>query len=383
MSGKKLPEITVPWCPFCGLEVARPDFAKERKLNEFPFGTCECGAVYVSEATGHNIGAALVECLVAACHQESDLAWELVPEEDYLTGRVEDYDEQTHQVIAKRNLDGREIRGVLYFVRLHKDIAEIAERFKEKLALEKSVLHKSDRQRDAGPAVEPERNPKRSRRRADKSTVRELVFAGDEDQLVDLAFDDKRSLRFLQRLLYTPVEDERFAVAWMLGRVCARLSTREPGPVADLLHRLFDSSADSAASSWGMVEGIGAVVANRSDIFGAFTRHIFQFLGDQQLRFAALWGLTEIAERRPDLVRATPFYGLLKLLNHPDGRVRGMTARLLGRISAREAAFQVMGLEGDTTEIRIYAQGDGLDTTVGAQAFEAGQRMHQGETHGK
>ena len=77
-----------PWCPFCGMDVGRPTEGARRKMREFPMGRCECGAVYVSEATGHNVGAAMVECLVDACGDDWDQAWELVPEDDYLTGLI-------------------------------------------------------------------------------------------------------------------------------------------------------------------------------------------------------------------------------------------------------------------------------------------------------
>ena len=105
---------TRPWCPFCGQDVARPQYPDKRHLGEFALGSCECGAVYASDPTGFNIGAAIVECLVHACGDNWDLAWDLLPEQDYLTGRIEDYDETTHQVVESRNLDGRIIRGVRY-----------------------------------------------------------------------------------------------------------------------------------------------------------------------------------------------------------------------------------------------------------------------------
>ena len=88
-----------PWCPFCGMSVGRPGYAQERSMREFPLGRCECGAVYVSETTGHNVGAAMVECLVNACGGNWDLAWDLLPEDDYLTGQLDNYDEVTHQVV--------------------------------------------------------------------------------------------------------------------------------------------------------------------------------------------------------------------------------------------------------------------------------------------
>ncbi len=364
-----------PWCPFCGMDVGRPSEAAQRKMTEFPVGKCECGAVYTCDATGHNVGSALVESLVYACHDEWDLAWELVPEDDYLTGRVDDYDDVTHQVCPKRNLDGRAVRGVLYFVRLHKDMAEIAARFEQKKKQEAQAALKETLGTDASvgviPEVEPARDPKRQKKRASKSMVKKLVEAGDIDALVDLSFDDIRTLRFMQRLLYEPVAAKRYKTAWLIGQVSARLATREPGPVADMLHRLFESCSDSASMPWGMVETIGAVISARPDIYGAFTRHLLNFMGDEGTREAAIWGLGEIAATRPDLIRNTPFYSTFHFLEHDNPIVRGLMARLLGRIKATEASIQLMGLQNDQSEITIYEYGEPVTTTVAVLAGEA------------
>ncbi len=75
-----------------------------------------------------------METLIYACNDNADFAWELMPEDDYLTGRIENYDETLHQVVATKNVDGRAVSGVLYFVRLHTDIQDIARRIKEKKA---------------------------------------------------------------------------------------------------------------------------------------------------------------------------------------------------------------------------------------------------------
>ncbi len=39
--------IVRPWCPFCGQKVGRATHAPVRKMNEFPVGRCQCGAVYI------------------------------------------------------------------------------------------------------------------------------------------------------------------------------------------------------------------------------------------------------------------------------------------------------------------------------------------------
>lgn len=373
----KAEAILKPWCPFCGMDVGRPTYAAQRKLREFAQGVCECGAVYVCDATGHTIGAAMVECLVTACNDQWDLAWELLPEDDYLTGLIEDYDEVTHQVIPKRNLDGRAVRGVLYFVRLHREMAELVKRYEQKGEATGDAPAMAKEVASVVPVVEPARDPKRKKRRADKKTVKALADAGDIDGLVDLFFDDHKVLRFLQRLLYEPTPGANFRIAWVIGQVCGRVATREPGAVADLLHRFFEASADSAASSWGMVEAIGAIIAGRADIFGAFTRHLFTFMGDPGTREGVLWGLGEIASVKPELIRkSTPFYSLFPVLNHENPQLRALTLRLLGRIAATEAGLQIMGLQYDQTPVTIYEQGQPVETTVAALSAEATRNLH-------
>ncbi len=358
-----------PWCPFCGQKVARATDNPNRRMNEFPVGSCSCGAVYTCDPTGHNVGAAIVETLVYACNDNDDLAWELLPEEDYLTGRIENYDEVTHQVVERRSLDGRSVRGVLYFVRLHTEISDIADRLKRKKQL--------DIDRVAGtrgfvpPPVEPPAADQGKRRRADKKLVKQLVAEADEDGLVALCLDDKKTLRLAQRLLYDPLEENRWRIAWLFGRVCARVATRDPGQVSELLHRLFEACSDSAATPWGMLETIGAVVAARPDIFGAFAQYLLNYVGAESTRVQAIWALAEVAESRPDLIRNTPFYSMFHFLNHPQADVRGQVARLLGRIGASEASMQLMGLHNDTAELVIWEQGVPVRTSVAEQAKKA------------
>jgi hypothetical protein len=358
------------------MDVGRPTEGAQRKMREFPMGRCECGAVYVSDATGHNVGAAMVECIVNASGDNWDLAWELVPEDDYLTGTIDNYDEVTHQVVVKRNLDGRAVRGVLFFVRLHKEMAEVAERFVHR---EAAVSQGEPTAAVNAPPLEPPLDPKRVRQRADKKAVERMARANDIDALVSLCFDDRKVLRYLQRLLYDPDPASRYRIAWLIGQVGGQVASREPGPVADLLHRLFGACLDSAASSWGMVETIGAIIAAQPDIYGAFTRHLFDFMGDPGTREAVLWGLGEIAAVKPQLVRQTPFYSLFPVLGHNDPVLRGLTLRLLGRIGAREAGLQMLALQHDSSPVKIYEQGQPVSTTVAELYAEATRIMHKEE----
>ena len=344
-------------------------------MHEFPVGNCQCGAVYSCDVTGHNVGAAIVETLVYACDGNADFAWDLVPEDDYLTGRIENYDEQTHQVVAKKNLDGRGVRGVLYFIRLHTDIPATAKRVT--LETDKPLTKETgaEQGRYISP-IEPRGDGNLARKKATKAAVKDLVSKGDINGLVELCFGDKKTLRFMQRLLYDPSESNRLYVAWAIGQVCARVSSREPGQVSELLHRLFEACSDSAATPWGMIETIGCIISMRPDIFGAFARHLLNYLGDSSTRSQVLWALAEIAENRPDLIRNMPFYTLFDFLGHPEPQVRGNAVRLLGRIKATEAAVQLMGLRSDMEEFFFYYEGELVTSTVAAEASLALQAIN-------
>ena len=358
---------TRPWCPFCGQDVGRPQYPDKRKLGEFALGGCECGAVYASDPSGFNVGAAIVECLVHACSDNWELAWDLLPDQDYLTGRIEDYDEVTHQVVETRNLDGRIIRGVLYFIRLQESVADLAARVRDK---EKSSAAKTDAAPAKG-AVESGRDPGREKKKANKNLVREMVQNRDADGLVALCFDDKKTLRLLQRQLYEPDEAKRWAIASFIGEVCSRVATRKPGMVSDLLHLLFEACSDSASSNWGAVESIGSIIAARPDIYGSFTRHLLAYIGDPSTRTQVLWALGTIAGNRPDLVRNTSFYQLIGLLDSPNALVKGYMVRLLGRLQAKEVTARIRALQEDGTPLTIYENGLPVQTDIGTLAREA------------
>ncbi len=371
--------IVRPWCPFCGQKVGKPSHAPIRKMTEFPVGRCQCGAVYTCDATGHNVGSAIVETLVYACNDNADFAWELMPEDDYLTGRIENYDDANHQVVATKNVDGRAVRGVLYFVRLNTDIQDIAQRIKEKKGeVVEKILETTPAEKKV--AVEPAPDEKRVRKKANKKVIRELVDKEDIDALVAYCFDDKKTLRLMQRLLYDPLDSRRWRVAWIIGRVVARTSTREPGPVSELLHRMFEACSDSAATPWGMVETIGYVIAMRPDIFGAFTRHLLNYMSEPSTQNQTLWALAEIAETRPDLIRDTPFYNLFHFLQHPEPQVRGQVVRLMGRIKAKEVAIKLMELSADQGEFQYCVEGKLVSQTV-AEAAQTALQAIQGGTN--
>ncbi|MBN2418789.1 MAG: PBS lyase, partial [Deltaproteobacteria bacterium] len=132
--------VNKPSCPFCGVYLDKPSELHRGTPQEMPVGACKCGAVYTCDVTGHNIGAAMVEALVFACNGDWDLAWDLLPDDDYLVAELNEYDFTSHLIVHSGAYEGRNVTGVLYFVKLHDDVLEVTEDgFRRKL--EKKALN--------------------------------------------------------------------------------------------------------------------------------------------------------------------------------------------------------------------------------------------------
>ena len=166
-------------------------------MGEFPLGDCECGAVYASDPSGFNVGSVIVELLVHACGDNWDMAWDLLPEEDYLTGRIENYDEVTHQVVEKRNLDGRLIRGVLYFIRMQESVADLTSRFKEKGKSPAAKPGVSARKVQIEKALDPKREKKKANKNTAHSSKTKEVRLRPKTGKHDIDFKVNQAKKFL------------------------------------------------------------------------------------------------------------------------------------------------------------------------------------------
>ncbi len=344
-------------------------------MDEFLIGECQCGAVYVSEPTGFNVGSAMVECMVAACDNNPDLAWELEPDVDYLSSRLENYDEVTHYVYESREHDGRRIGGLLYFIRLTKDFSDLASKLKDHKTDHSAKVKATAIGTFVVPPMEPKPDPHRNKLKIKKPDVNKWVAEDNIDELVRATFDDSKTIRFMQRLLYSPNEDERYHTAHVMGQVCRRVSTLKPGMVSDVLQRMYESCTDSASTHWGLLETIASIIAARADLYGAFSRHLLMYRGVDSSRAIVLWALATIAKESPEVIRQTPVYAVFDFIQHEDPATRGNAVRLFGLINAMEVKGEIEKLIDDPAAVTIYEDGQPHHTTVGALAKEALDNM--------
>jgi hypothetical protein len=355
-SGREI--IAKPTCPFCGMLIERPKELTTRMPTEMPVGRCSCGAAYAFDVTGHNLGTALIDALVFGCDGDWDLAWDLLPEEDYMEEQVKNYDLDTHLVIHGGVYQGRRIAGTLYFVRLHGDIREVTE---------EGVKERLDR---ATPVSKQTSDKMKVRKSFSKKEVESLVKNYEVAPLLSLAEQDKRVIRDLQRLLYSVDKLLRWRAADLLGRASSVIATYDPGSISKLLQRLFTAITDTAASSWGSLDAIGEIISNSPETFAGYMPQLYQIASDRALLPEVLRALGNIGGKRPDLMRKRAFH-FVPLLQDPEPEIRGYAAILLGNLGAHEANDDLTRLEEDSAGLEVYRNGQLEERTVGQLASEA------------
>lgn len=354
-----------PRCPFCGIPVTRPSEPTTRMPVEMPVGVCSCGAVYACDETGHNLGAAMLEALMYACGLDADLASGLLPEDDYLQEIVERYDFVSHLIVPGGALEGRRVRGALFFIRLHEDVQEVTRPVADRIISRQGQALCPETSAEPRPATA---------RGLTKGQVEALIDHYDVDAALKAAPGDRKLVRNLQRLLYSGDALSRKRAADILGRVCGVVAGKNPGAVSRLLQTLFTAVSDTAAFTWGAFEAIGEIIRNNPALFGPYVSYLSPYLADETRIPQVVEAMGRVAEANPELLQK-PASQMVHLLDHPDPVVRGNAARLLGLTGFRDGAARLERLLGDKGRLNLYDRGCIRELSVGDLAAEALERL--------
>lgn len=348
-----------PRCPFCSHKIEQPQELSSRKIIEFPLGLCkQCGAVYAYDITGHNMGSAFIEALLFACNEDDYLAFSLSHGDDYTDAVVGNYDIVTHTVVSEKIYNERFVRGALIFVKLFSQFQEATEqKVKEKFK-----------------AIQPIVKTKLRSEKFSKEIVRQYVLENRKEDLVSLAEEDSRVINELQRMLYTPEEHLRWKIIDLLGEVSRRVGENRPDIISKLANNLLQSAASPAASAWGSLEAIGAIISSNPALFGEFTKPLLSFISQKDLWREVTWAIGKIATAAPGLARLA-FRGLISLLDNPDPVLRGYASWALGNIGFDDVIGQLKALENDENKLTLWRDGDLQEVTVGRLAREAIRKL--------
>lgn len=353
-------ELKDPRCPFCYHKIEQPKELKERKPVEFPLGVCEhCGAVYVFDATGHNMGSAFIEALLFACNYDDSLAFSLSYGEDYADAVIGPYDIITHKILSEKIYEDRYIRGVLLFVKLIQEFQEVAgEKVKKRIG---TALPVSEKKRL--------RSEKFSREK-----VQGYVSENNLEELIALAEEDSRVLSELQRMLYTPDEGSRWRIIEILGQICGKVGQKRPDVVSKFLSRLLESAKYPGASAWGALEAGGTIISNNPDLFGEYSEAILSFLKDKNFWTEATWAIGRIAAAKPKLVKYA-FKALRSFLDEQEPALRGYAAWALGNLGYDDVIEDLKKLETDDEKLSIFRNSELGETTVAQLSKEAMEKL--------
>ncbi len=327
----------VPTCPFCGNFIEKPTYLPVG-VSDFEAGKCKCGSVYVCDVTGHNRGAAFIEALLIACGGDWDLAWELVPEEDYYEVWIENYDFSTHRIIAESFYEGRRISGVLCFLKLAKDIEEVKKESREKLFTKKKIL------------------PEVKKVKLSKMEMEKLIEELNYSELIAYSLKEPLNLNILQRFLYHPDPIFRKKVILAIGKVAEKMVEIYPEKVLDLIKRLIYASADSASSAWGALEAVGEIISVTKDRFGIFVKNLLAFLDLEEWRPLTLYALLRIAQNNPQTLKKESYLKLLKYLNQNESsEVKALILLIFYYLRAKEIiSYLFLINENEKAEIFNY-----------------------------
>jgi len=175
-------------------------------------------------------------------------------------------------------------------------------------------------------------------------------------------------------------ETVRWHAITALGPIVADLADRDMEAARVVMRRLMWSLNDeSGGIGWGAPEAMGEIMACHEGlareyvhILVAFMREDGFFLELEMLQRGLMWGLGRLAQVRPSLLREKDAVTyLLSYLDSPDGTVRGLAARALGLLQAKEAIPGLEKLSSDPGRVKHYLNRDLVDETVCSLAEKA------------
>ncbi len=102
-------------CPFCKGDINPPQEVKT-ETGGFTGGKCKCGAVYVLDPTGHNVGEAFADALSYACAEGSAEFGSPGEGGNYLEA-VFNYDLRTHKSWEVKDIR-RDYSGKIIFIKM-------------------------------------------------------------------------------------------------------------------------------------------------------------------------------------------------------------------------------------------------------------------------
>ncbi|MBC8209236.1 MAG: HEAT repeat domain-containing protein [Desulfobulbaceae bacterium] len=230
------------------------------------------------------------------------------------------------------------------------------------------------------------------------------MLAHDDLEVIMAALEDFSPTDLINPLfsaLYRSEEQLRWHAVSVLGQIVPRLARQEMEAARIVMRRfLWSLNDESGGIGWGAPEAMAEIMAYEPRLLEEYIHMLISYMREDgpldfqdgnylelpALQRGLLWGVGRLAEKQPGkLLKRQVVVDLIPYLKSEDHVVRGLAARCLGLLAGTDvsdsgdftdsAADSIAPLLADETMIRLYVEGEFVDTTVAALAHEAMARL--------
>ncbi|MGO9378842.1 MAG: DVU0298 family protein [Dissulfurispiraceae bacterium] len=334
-----------PECPYCGKYISQP-VPTRTEFVEIISGKCECGAVYVCDPTGHNVGEAYGDAMALATGQWN--IGELGP--DSYDMKEMFYNLKSHSRMSAKGLNMQ--CGKLIFIKMG--------RLEDKVQVEKQRADPDSRSED--PAVIGMKL---------KDQVRYFLEKGCHEAVGRLAVKDKNVIKWLTSFSYDKEDNLTWRAIEAMGHVVRELGRTRLDVVRETVRKLLWSMSDeSGGIGWSAPEFLGEIIRSDPDEFTDIVPILWSNREEPSFRPGVLWAMVRVAGVRPDLISVVPDQ-LAELADDPNPTVRGYTALLSGGLSFEGKGELLKKLSEDSSVLNVYTDGTLKKVTVAELAKKA------------
>lgn len=192
-------------------------------------------------------------------------------------------------------------------------------------------------------------------------------------------FPPKRVIGPLFSFFYDKEERIRWHAVTAMGAVVADLAETDRLESARVVMRrmMWNLNDESGGIGWGSPEAMGEVMARNDALAREFGNIIVSYLMEEgnylehpMLQRGLLWGVGRLAHARAERIPRAASH-LVPFLKSDDPNHRGLAAWAAGPFGMESTKPLLKALGDDTSEIRVYMDGDLVDRTVASLAREA------------
>ncbi len=207
--------------------------------------------------------------------------------------------------------------------------------------------------------------------------LKEKSFAAVIGQLRE--FSTKYTVSALLSGIYQTDEVIKWHSIQALGLLMNDLAQQNMEDARLIMRRiLWSLNEESGGIGWGMPEALGEVMACNKQLADEYGHLLVSYMREEnylellELQRGLMWGIGRLAQTYPANLLNFNADGYMALyLESPDKVVLGLASRNFGILKIREAAHWIKQLYDISTPIRLFVDGEFVDTNVGELAREA------------